>query len=123
MFTTFRAVFLLLIAIDVAGQNAHIDSLYRQEQTIDDAIARVKLIHRIVSASWDYDLEKAYSEAQRGYALAKETNDPECQMILLTDLGMYHYFTGSYSEASRYYQRALRSAGGKNFGDYPAYTF
>lgn len=125
MFKTLSVIFSLLLfsAMYASGQNAHIDSLYRSEQSVRDPVAHVKLVHKIVSATWDYDLEKAYAEAQRGYELAKYTNDPECIMTLLTDVGMYHYFVGNYKEAARCYRQALSSAPGQNFGEYPAYTF
>ncbi len=125
MFKLFSVLlhFLLVIVTFGVAQNSHIDSLYRAEQFIKDDIARVKHIHKIISATWDYDLEKGYEQSQRGYELAKKTNDPECLLIMLTDVGMYHYFVGNYAEASRFYRRALLAAPNQNFGDYPAYTY
>lgn len=115
-------IFLLVFVAFAAGQSAHLDSLYHAEQSIGDDIARAKHIHKIVAGTWHYDLEKGYQQAQRGYEVAKKSGDPECLMILLTDVGMYHYFGGNYVEASRYYRQALAASQGKNFGEYPAYT-
>lgn len=117
-------LFLLQVSVPFAsGQSARIDSLYRAEQSITDDIARAKHIHKIVAATWHHSLEKGYEQALRGYDVAKRSNDPECLMILLTDVGMYHYFSGNYAEASRYYRRALNASNGRNFGEYPAYTY
>jgi signal transduction histidine kinase len=125
MFNKFSvlAFFLFVFVTFAIGQNAHIDSLYRAEQSITDDIVRVKHIHKIVAATWHHSLEKGYEQALRGYELAQKTNDPECLMIMLTDVGLYHYFGGDYPEASHYFRQALRASNGQNFGEYPAYTY
>lgn len=104
------------------GQNARIDSLYHLEQTTQDQKTRLQILHRIVSLTWDYDFEEAYRVAQREHELAMRSKSPEAVVIALTDLGIYHYLQSNYKEARRYFQQALDDSGGKQFGDYPAYT-
>src|SRR5689334_18351516 len=104
----FCCVFLLLhFCSGSFGQNRRIDSLYRAESSATDPRIKIRLQHQIVSATWDFDLEKAFEVAKREAELARQLNDPQGRMIALTDMGMYHYFAGNYDEANRLYRQAL----------------
>jgi signal transduction histidine kinase len=116
-------IILLHICTVLSGQNPRIDSLYRAEATAPDAKTRFQIQHQIVSVTWDFDLEKANDVASLEYKLAQQLDDPQSLLIALTDLGMYHYFVGNYDEAGRLYRQALAASQGKQFGDYPAYTY
>jgi signal transduction histidine kinase len=117
---------LLLLSLSMAfahGQKSVVDSLANSLISMKDDLKKSRQLHKIVSIMWDFDFERANQFALQEWELADKLNNAEAKTIALTDLGMYHYFTGNYTEASKYYTRAIRVTNGKNFGEFPAYTF
>ncbi len=112
----------VLTTIHCTAQESKMDSLVGIVKKTKDNPSKIKLLHQIVSISWDYDFEKARAYAEQEYTLAKKEADPESLTIALTDRGMYFYFIGNLQEAANNYKQAIDAAEGKNFGEYPAYT-
>jgi len=78
----------------VLAQPSRVDSLLRVINKTGNDPEKTKLLHKLVSITWDYDFDKAHAFAQQEYDLAKKMGDPEAETIALTDLGMYNYFVG-----------------------------
>jgi signal transduction histidine kinase len=113
----------ILLAIGSASaQESMVDSLASVLDGLKDNHQKVKLLHRMVSSSWDFSFERAFQLAQWELELANKLNDVEAKTIAYTDLGMYYYFIGEYKQASQYYKQAMQAAGNNNFGEFPGYT-
>jgi signal transduction histidine kinase len=116
----------LFVALGVSPLNAQktaVDSLVSVMNATRDDHQKARLLHSIVSSTWDFDFERAHGFGQQELQLANKLNDAELKTIALTDIGMYHYFIGDYAKAARFYQQALDAANKKNFGEFPAYTY
>jgi signal transduction histidine kinase len=122
-----RIFFALLLIVSgvssIKAQQAVVDSLVSVMNTTRDDNQKARLLHKIVSTTWDFDFNKAYGFGQQELQLANKLNNAELKTIALTDIGMYHYFVGNYTDATQFYQQALDAAGDKNFGEFPAYTY
>jgi signal transduction histidine kinase len=119
-----RAIFIacLLVLQYTAAQEKLVDSLVSELGKLKDDRQKGKLLHRIVSSTWDFSFDRAFQFAQQELEIANKTSDPELKTIAYTDIGMYYYFKGDYSTAASQYKLAIASAEGKDFGEFPAYT-
>lgn len=113
----------ILLAFSSAySQERVVDSLAAVLERLKDNHQKVKLLHRMVSSTWDFSFDRAFLLAQKEMELANKIDDPEAKTIAFTDLGMYYYFIGDYKTADLNYKKALSTAGNNNFGEFPAYT-
>lgn len=125
MYAPFRCVVFVLLLLTcslVHAQHPAVDSLKATLDRTTDSRQRVLLLHQLASQSWDFNFEEGHRYADEGYGIALKSKDNELLTIAATDVGLYYYFVGNYTDAERYYAEALKSAGDANFGEYPAYT-
>lgn len=117
--------FLLLLftgcSIGLSAQPA-IENLKQKLESSSNDRERAAILNELAAQSWDYDFEEGLNYARQSYAIANRLKDPELLVKSLTDIGLYHYFSGHYKTAKQYYTEAITIAGENNFGDYPAYT-
>jgi signal transduction histidine kinase len=113
---------LLLLVCSAMGQNAKIEALKNELEKARDDDQRVELLNQLVAQTWDYSFEEGLSLAEEAYEIAQRKRNARGMALSGTSIGMYHYFKGDYSKALQFYWRALQTAGGKVYGDIPAYT-
>ena len=116
-------VLVMLVVVEVRSQNSKIDSLKIQLKAASSNEEKVELFGKLASSVWDYDFEQGLQFATEGYELAKKINYRRGEILCCTSLGQYYYFKGIYNKARTYYQLAIRQAGSRSFGEYPALTY
>lgn len=104
------------------AQESQVDTLFEELDKQKDNYKKVKLLHKIISLTWDFSFERAKQFAQLELELANKIADPEALTIANTDMGMYYYFVGDYDQAADFYQKGMKAAGNQDFGEFPAYT-
>jgi len=110
------------IPVLIYAQNPRVDSLQKVLKHTQSPAQRCDVLHALAAESWDYDFEKAYGYAQEAWVLARQNQYGKGEVQALTDIGLYHYFTGNYPQATARYREALRRCGSHRYGDFPGYT-
>jgi signal transduction histidine kinase len=107
----------------VQAQTPEIDSLKSALASTSDPKQKVDILYELSLKFWYHDLKESRKFAEAAIDIAEKTNDPEQLTKSFTAQGSYFYFTGEYALPSRAFYKALASTKGKNFGEFPAYTF
>ncbi|MBL0745448.1 tetratricopeptide repeat protein [Chryseolinea lacunae] len=111
-----------LVPMFALAQTSRITDLESKLSRAESPEQKAEILHELASATWDYDFEKAYGYAQKAWLLSRQNQYVKGQVQALTDIGLYHYFSGNYTQASARYHEAVRLCGSHRYGAYPAYT-
>jgi len=111
-----------IIPLMLHAQTPRLDSLQKVLNHTSSPAQRADLLHDLASDSWDYDFERGYGYAQEAWVLSRQHQYTKGEIQALTDIGLYHYFTGNYPQAAARYKEALQRCGSRRYGNFPGYT-
>lgn len=114
--------FILLCNTCVLAQNKTIDSLQWALQREGNQQTKSDILHELAAQTWDYDFERGLAYAQEALKFAKAEKYLQGQAQALTDIGLYYYFKGDYTQALVNYKESNRVIQGTLYSRYPAYT-
>ncbi len=95
-----------LVALDVLGQSAQIDSLRALIDNASDPKSKVDLLNQLSFALFDFDVEKAGATTAEALKLSQELRDKKGEGWALCYRGVYYLFSGELFEARKNFNSA-----------------